>query len=266
MAVPTLVFLHGFLGDAAEWQPLMAHLPARLRSRCLCLTLPGHGNPGSAACSFAAWPAWLDNQLRQAGVDDYLLYGYSLGARLALVAAASGLHAPRPAHDAYQGKGPHRCALILESGHPGLTSAAERRARASHDARWVQRLRHEPIPRFLESWYRQAVFSDLDEQERQQLIARRRQQDGRRLARMLAATSLARQPDLRPWLKNNLAPLLYLSGERDEKFTALGQQLAATCPTLEHNVLTGAGHNLHLSRPEALAARLSLWLDRHHFL
>ena len=261
-----LVFLHGFLGEVAEWRPLIDHLPPRLRPHCLCLTLPGHGHPGSAACSFAAWPAWLDHQLRQAEVGEYLLYGYSLGARLALVAAASGLHAPRPAHDAYQGKGPHRCALILESGHPGLTSAAERRARASHDARWVQRLRHEPIPRFLESWYRQAVFSDLDEQERQQLIARRRQQDGRRLARMLAATSLARQPDLRPWLKNNLAPLLYLSGERDEKFTALGQQLAATCPTLEHNVLTGAGHNLHLSRPEALAARLSLWLDRHHFL
>ena len=121
------------------------------------------------------------------------------------------------------------------------TSAAERRARASHDASWVQRLRHEPLPCFLEAWYRQAVFSDLDEQERRRLIARRRQQDGRRLARMLAATSLARQPDLRPWLKNNLAPLLYLSGERDGKFTALGRQLTAACPSLEHGVLAEAG-------------------------
>ena len=266
MAAPTLVFLHGFLGEATEWQPLIDQLPPVLRPRCLCLTLPGHGNPGSAACSFADWPDWLDHQLRQAEVGEYLLYGYSLGARLALSAAASGLHAPRPAHDAYQGKGPHRCALILESGHPGLTSAAERRARASHDASWVQRLRHEPLPCFLEAWYRQAVFSDLDEQERRRLIARRRQQDGRRLARMLAATSLARQPDLRPWLKNNDAPLLYLSGERDGKFTALGRQLTAACPSLEHGVLAEAGHNLHLSRPEALAGLLSNWLGRHHFL
>ena len=266
MAAPILVFLHGFLGEATEWQPLIKQLPPVLRPRCLCLTLPGHGNPGSAACSFADWPDWLDHQLRQAEVDEYLLYGYSLGARLALSAAASGLHAPRPAHDAYQGKGPRRCALILESGHPGLTSTAERRERASHDASWVQRLRHEPLPCFLEAWYRQAVFSDLDEQERQRLIARRSQQDGRRLARMLAATSLARQPDLRPWLKNNDAPLLYLSGERDGKFTALGRQLATTCPSLEHGVLAETGHNLHLSRPEALAGLLSNWLGRHHFL
>ena len=86
------------------------------------------------------------------------------------------------------------------------------------------------------------------------------QQDGRAIARMLAATSLARQPDHRAWLADSALPTLWLCGARDQKFSALACQLARDCPRLAADQIAHAGHNVHRDAPEAMAARLQAWL------
>ena len=112
----------------------------------------------------------------------------------------------------------------------------------------------------LADWYQQPVFAELDTAQRQQLIALRGQQNGRAIARMLAATSLARQPDHRAWLADSALPTLWLSGTRDQKFSALACQLARDCPRLAADQIAHAGHNVHRDAPEAMAARLQAWL------
>ncbi len=242
--MPDLVLLHGFLGSADDWQPLIEALPG---VRCHALDLPGHGQTGGPPLRrLTDFPAWLQAELKRRQLRHYHLLGYSLGGRLAL------LHASQSP--------PGLLSLTLENSHPGLSSELERKTRARLDAHWVHRLRREPLPQVLADWYRQPVFIDLTEAERATLIALRSRNHPRALARMLAATSLARQPDLRPWLRQTALPLAYVSGQMDRKFAAIACQLAADCPTLTHISLVNAGHNVHRATPQALAARWHAWL------
>lgn len=265
---PRLVLLHGLLGSAQDWQPLLQALPASLRQQALALDLPGHSPTAGPAVDFAHWPAWLDQRLKAHQVGNFILLGYSLGGRLALhysatVHAATSYSATTEAATtdaATSTNQPRLHGLIVESGHPGLAGIDERRLRARHDARWVRRFWHEPFTEVLADWYQQPVFAELDAAQRQQLIALRSAQDGRAIARMLAATSLARQPDHRAWLATSVLPTLWLSGARDQKFSALACQLARDCPRLAADQIAHAGHNVHRDSPEAMAARLQAWL------
>ncbi|WP_412841293.1 alpha/beta fold hydrolase, partial [Aeromonas dhakensis] len=99
---PTLVLLHGLLGDANDWQPVQAAL-ADLPS--LALDLPGHGsNQAVRVSGFDQAHHWLCDELATRGIGRYQLAGYSLGGRLALYHASQapvGLQA-----------------LLLENCHP----------------------------------------------------------------------------------------------------------------------------------------------------
>lgn len=266
---PRLVLLHGLLGSAQDWQPLLQALPASLRQQALALDLPGHSPAAGPAVDFAHWPAWLDQRLKAHQVGDFILLGYSLGGRLALHYSAT-VHAATSysatTDTATSTNQPRLHGLIVESGHPGLANGNgqqetdERKLRAQHDARWVRRFWREPFTEVLADWYQQPVFAELDAAQRQQLIALRSAQDGRAIARMLAATSLARQPDHRAWLADSVLPTLWLSGVRDQKFSALACQLARDCPRLAADQIAHAGHNVHRDAPESMAARLQAWL------
>lgn len=241
-----LVLLHGLLGDRHDWQPLLACLPG---VDALALDLPGHGREAARPLRrLADFPAWLNARLQAEGILRYHLLGYSLGGRLALYHAADGA--------------PGLLSLILEGAHPGLAALAERRERARQDALWARRFYHEPLEKVLADWYRQPVFAELSDAQRIQLIEARRQNDGRRLARTYCATSLARQPDLAPWLAETRLPLAYLHGQQDGKFAAIGARLAAVQPKLQRQVVPDAGHNAHRGNPEFVARWLHHWLAR----
>lgn len=238
---PTLVLLHGLLGDANDWQPVQAAL-AGLPS--LALDLPGHGsNQAVRVTGFEQAHRWLCDELAARGIDRYQLVGYSLGGRLALYHASqapAGLQA-----------------LLLENCHPGLPPA-ERPARLAHDEGWARRFEQEPLAAVLADWYRQGVFADLGEDARARQIARRLGNDGKAVAAMLRATSLGRQPDLAPWLRDTRLPVQWISGNRDHKFHALACQLVKQGCNIKHLALDG-GHNLHTSQPDTFARLLREW-------
>lgn len=51
-------------------------------------------------------------------------------------------------------------------------------------------------------------------------------------------------------------PVSLLAGERDTKFTALAQEMARRIPRASVTVVAGAGHAVHLERPEAVVEAL----------
>ena len=241
---PTLVLLHGLLGDANDWQPVQAAL-AGLPS--LALDLPGHGsNQAVRVTGFEQAHRWLCNELAARDIGRYQLVGYSLGGRLALYHASQspvGLQA-----------------LLLENCHPGLPPA-ERPARLAHDEGWARRFEQEPLATVLADWYRQGVFADLGEDARARQIARRLGNDGKAVAAMLRATSLGQQPDLGDWLAQDALPVTWVSGKRDHKFHQLACLMASQHRKINHLELDG-GHNLHAHQPETFARLLAEWVNQ----
>ncbi|MCU6320931.1 2-succinyl-6-hydroxy-2,4-cyclohexadiene-1-carboxylate synthase [Klebsiella aerogenes] len=233
---PWLVFLHGFSGDRDEWRTVGEAFPAWPR---LYLDLPGHGGSADIAVDgFTGVSELLQATLNSYNILDYWLVGYSLGGRVAMNFACQPRAGLR--------------GLIVEGGHPGLQDEASRRAGLINDSAWAERFRREPLAQVFADWYQQPVFASLNAAQRASLVALRRRNNGATLAAMLEATSLAQQADLRPSLQARDFPFHYLCGERDAKFRAIAQALAADIHIIHH-----AGHNAHRDNPAAVIACLA---------
>lgn len=179
---PWLVFLHGFSGDCREWQVVGETLSEYPR---LYLDLPGHGESRNITVTgFEEMSDLLTRTLLSYNILNFWLVGYSLGGRIAMF------------HACQQPKG--LLGVMVEGGHPGLQNADDRHARRVSDHRWATRFRTEPLDKVFADWYQQPVFASLPDAERKALITLRSQNNGITLAKMLEATSLAGQPDLRP--------------------------------------------------------------------
>lgn len=234
-SAPGLVMLHGFLGQARDWTPVAGFLGSDCR--CIMPELPdarGMSQEGFVAYCEHAWQS-LERDLP----GNFMLLGYSLGGRIALQWAIT--HPGRI------------CGLVLESAHPGLITPLERAERLRQDEAWARRLETQDLKRVLEDWYAQPVFADLDPARRAQMIARRLCVDAPRQAALMRAASLGSQPDLRRELSRLDMPLSYICGGKDQKFSALGEQLKGLCPAIELVKLDALGHNCHAQAPAAVA-------------
>ncbi len=233
---PVLVWLHGFLGTAEDWQEVQHFFTDW---PLLGIDLPGHGG-SRAQCvdDFDGLCERLTATLHYHQVMHYWLIGYSLGGRIAMYYACRRATAGL-------------CGLVVEAGHPGLSNAAECQARQGVDHRWAQRLCHEPLQQTLTDWYQQPLFAELTLKQRQQLMMTRADSYGPGLAAMLEATSLSRQPNLLPELHQLSVPFYYLCGEWDGKFQRLAQEQQLPLMTV-----AGAGHNAHRANPAVFASQL----------
>ena len=148
---PWLVFLHGFSGDCREWQTVGEAFQDYSR---LYIDLPGHG--GSADISVSGFDdvnVLLRNTLLSYNIHNYWLVGYSLGGRVAMMAACQEM--------------PGLCGLVVEGGHPGLQGEEARVQRRLSDGRWAARFRAESLREVFNDWYQQPVFSSLNTVQRE---------------------------------------------------------------------------------------------------
>jgi 2-succinyl-6-hydroxy-2,4-cyclohexadiene-1-carboxylate synthase len=177
--------------------------------------------------------------------------GYSMGGRLALSAAASG--------------GADPVALILESSSPGLADAGARRARMQADEEWASLLEAGDLGAFVDAWMKQPVFESQDRLPR--LIrdserARRLEGDPLSLAASLRGFGAGRQPSWWDALETVECPVLLLNGALDEKFDAVADEMARLLPDARRARVRGAGHAIHLEKPEAWLAEVTPFLER----
>ena len=211
--------LHGAFGDADDWRELESAVgPERLIA--VDLWAPEHDLP------LRAWARAFN--LRVAAVDsDPVLLGYSMGARL-------GLHA------LVESEAPWKAAVLV-APHPGLPAAAARRARRQTDDGWLKRFDTLDWPEFWAEWTNQPVLASVG--PRPDPPARRARRRG------LASWSLAEQADLWSDLKHIRCPVLWITGERDEKFTAIGAAAASLVPDCAQTTVPGAGHRVPWDAP-----------------
>ena len=221
-----VVALHGFGGGPATFDDVAA----RLATPLFAPLLPGHGDVD--ACSFD------DAVARVAGCvdDDTVLWGYSLGARLALQVA---LRVPLRG-------------LILESGRGSVDDAQERHARAALDDERADDLAARGVEAFFADWERGPLFSHLDETQRRRRRALRAHHDPRRLAAALRAFSPGRQ---QPFSVASLhLPVQLIAGSRDAVYVDHAEYLTRMLPACRVSIVSGAGHIPHVECPDAVAA------------
>ncbi len=241
-----IVMLHGFLGSPASWDEVCARLgpgPQLVRP-----TLFGHELPSDPDRDETRVDSFDAELVRLADVLGRLalprprwLVGYSLGARVALGLAASS---PEPFDR-----------LVLVSGRDGLEDADEAASRAALDAALARTLREEGLPAFVDRWQGLPLFASqkvLPEERRAAHRARRVAHDPERLSLALEILSLGRMPRYAARAAARTRKITLIVGEHDAKFRALAEGFARRFGASLH-VVRGAGHDVVLERPDALA-------------
>jgi 2-succinyl-6-hydroxy-2,4-cyclohexadiene-1-carboxylate synthase len=237
-----LVMLHGFTGSAAGWGKHLDRLAAH-GLRVIALDLPGHGQSDGPADAgrYALERCQQDilAVLQQLGVrqGEAVLLGYSMGGRIALYTAFSGFFR----------------ALILESASPGLADPAEREQRRSSDEALAASIERDGVQAFVDRWERLPLFasqSSLPTEVREALRRQRLHNRANGLANSLRGAGTGVQPPLHARLPTLNIPVLLIAGELDTKFTAIARSMAQALPQSRLSIIPGAGHAIHLERPE----------------
>ncbi|MBO9369364.1 MAG: 2-succinyl-6-hydroxy-2,4-cyclohexadiene-1-carboxylate synthase [Chloroflexi bacterium] len=245
---PTVVFLHGFLGSGESWEGVVSRLSDAFH--CLLVDLPGHGRnlaPLGRWPSLGKWAAALEACLEEKASGAVHLVGYSLGGRLALRFALDFPHRVR--------------SLTLESASPGLSGVRERALRRRLDRERAQMLRRDDYQAFLEAWYRQEIFGNLEEGQRQALIQAARGRDARKMAVIVESLSPGREPSLWDSLARLEMPVLLIGGGEDRVYAGILRRMAASIPNARLYLVEKAGHNVHAFFPQEVATAVREFLD-----
>lgn len=227
--------LHGFTQTPAQW--------ARVLESANAPWLPGHGfDPDLSARS---WDDAVAAVLTQAKAlpAPRRLFGYSMGARLALGALA-------------QEPGLFDRAVLI-GVQPGLAGHAEREARRTWEEELAQLLEREGLEGFLEKWERLPLFADQKAGEfSERQAAERRTHRAEGLAHALRVLGLATMPNLWDALPTIECPVELVVGARDTKFLEVGQQMLPLLPSARLHVLADSGHNPFIDAPEPVSVLL----------
>ncbi|MDF1859330.1 MAG: alpha/beta fold hydrolase [Verrucomicrobiales bacterium] len=227
MTPPEILALHGNLGSTRDWEAL--DLPG-LRA----VDLWEH-----SSLSFFEMAHEVATSL-SGGMEKPILAGYSLGGRIALHAMA--IHPDR-----WTG-------AIIASAHPGLSLVNDRAARRESDDVWAGHAREMPWGDFLRKWNEQGVLATGEASDDQLALENQRQS----VALAFETWSLGRQDDLRRNLRGFTAPVLWVSGETDEKFRAIGEEMKDVFSRFEHFVIPRCGHRV--LRSPCLTDEISRWI------
>lgn len=233
------VLLHGFTGSAAAWGEGIVDGLAGAGMPPVLLDLPGHGgDAGTVDPTAFTLSATLDG-IASKGDWPADLVGYSMGARLALHFAAANPTRVRR--------------LVLESGSPGLATEAEREERRRADSELAEDIVEGGIEAFVDAWEARPLFETrraLSRDVRDRQRALRLRNDPGSLAAALDGFGTGALPSLWETLPEIRTPTLLLVGALDRKFVDIAERMAVLMPEARVLPVPGAGHTVHLERPD----------------
>ena len=230
-----VVLVHGFTQTRLSWGPVLDAVAAS--HQVVAVDAPGHGRSARVRADLA-YGARL---LGEAGATAAYV-GYSMGGRLALHLAVAQPELVRR--------------LVLVGATAGIEDPAERAARAEADAALADRIERDGIEAFADAWGALPLFDGQPAQVAAAARAERLSQSPAGLAAALRGMGTGVMPPVWDQLGELRMPVTVLAGERDAKFRALGERLAASVAAGRFETVPGAGHATHLERPDAVADAL----------
>ena len=235
--------LHGAVGMAADWRTFAKNLAGvGIGTRAVdlwrfleCQPLP---LPEFAAALNA------DASGRVFRGTGRAMLGYSMGGRLAL-------------HTLLETNHPWDAAVII-SANPGLENEADRADRRAVDTAWATRALAGEWGKFLADWDAQPVLGSQSIRNpgaSGALVMRRRE-----IARSFVDWSLGTQTPLWDRLPEISIPVLWIAGENDAKYRALGERAVSLLPRSRLAIAPAAGHRVPWEAEEWLAREVAHFL------
>ena len=233
--------LHGSLQTALVWKPIGNAIESEFGS----VQVEAVNLYENEYESFGHWrEQFYEKVEEQTKGEPSLLLGYSMGGRLAMNAC---VHRP----SLWSG-------VIAVGADPGLISDDARSKQLQKDLEWARRFRTEDIQELLVEWDELPVFcgrSNCASREISEL-------DSEKISRFFDVFSKARHGNMLPMLRKlKTPPLLYISGCDDIKYTKIGQDLAAHCMQVRHQIIPNAGHRVPWESQDAFISEVSVFID-----
>lgn len=230
-------FLHGFLGKGSDWSVLSEEL----RTGGVETITPDLFAQPLDTQSMSQWADAFVQGVMRTGGHSHALVGYSMGGRLAL-------HALLAAPDLFTR------AVIVSAGL-GIGDSSARKERATSDEQWARRFEQEEWRAVNHAWNSQEVFRDT-------LPSLRQESDFNRaaLAHALRRWSPAEDEPLAGSLSSIRTSVLWIVGERDDKYVQEGRRAVRLIPRAELMTMTRAGHRVMLDQPERFNSMVKKFL------
>ena len=240
-AGPRVVLVHGFTQTTRCWGPVAEALAAG--HEVVRVDAPGHGR----SAEVMAGPRGSARLIADRGGRATYL-GYSMGGRFCLHLALAN---------------PELVAgLVLVGATPGIEDPDEREQRADDDDRMAQVLERRGLETFLDTWLANPLFAGIPPERAYREERLENTVEGLAMSLRQAGTGV--QDSLWPKLGRLEMPVLAMAGERDTKFAAIAERMAAAIgdnATLA--LVPDAGHAVHLEQPERFLEVVEPWLSRH---
>lgn len=229
-----VILVHGFTQSSLSWAGIAEDVGRD--HEVVVPDLPGHGDSPRA---FGDLAAAADQLAESCGKGTYV--GYSLGGRICLHLA---LRRPILVER-----------LVLVGTSAGLEDFDERAKRRQADETLALRLAEggdAGLPAFIDSWLDGVLFEHLNEREADR--PSRLVNHASDLAGALRHFGLGLQLPLWEQVRGLHMPVLVVAGEKDAKFVALGERLAASIGTNALFLLVpNAGHAVPFEQPLAFS-------------
>lgn len=247
--LPSLLMLHGFMGDHRAFE----HLLEPLSSFCNPVTvdLLGHGassRPGEPKKYEEKQQLWdILALIQHLNFSPLFLHGYSMGGRLTLKTALA-----RP--ELFEG-------LILESTHCGIMDENARNERRQTDEVRAQKIEQD-FEAFLARWETLDLFKAPLESSMaltQKYQHMQSEQSPAALAASLRGFGTGLMPPVCGQLEDLDRRVLLLAGSADAKYQRLNRKLVNQFPNAVFTSIK-AGHRVHLDNPSEFTENIESFM------
>jgi 2-succinyl-6-hydroxy-2,4-cyclohexadiene-1-carboxylate synthase len=246
----TIVLFHGFTGSSQSWQQFTYELAPSYR--VVVIDLAGHGKTQvteNKDYSLVSNIGTVSDILRDLQIADATILGYSMGGRFALSFA---INRPKLVKS-----------LILESASPGLKTEAERQARRKADNELADKIEKNGMEWFVDYWEKLPLWDSQTPEQKAYLREQRLKNDPVGLANSLRGMGTGVMSSLWDELSTLKMPVKLIVGELDSKYVEINREMAELIPNADLSIVTGAGHTVHLEKPDEYAELVLQFLDKH---
>lgn len=237
-----ILFLHGFLGSKWDWLPIIESLSDSFT--CYALDLPYHGDfKSDRSYSIPSTARAVIDFLRDNDIHRPWFVGYSMGGRV-------GWELATHYRDFFKG-------FIIEAAHPGLSDPFDKKIRLEWELSIQEKINTLSPLDFLKEWYANPLFSTINRHPKYDLFIHTRLSSYRQADYAKAVVDLGSGHMASYWPSiPALAPVHFISGELDTKYTTMGEDLHFLNPLVKHYVLPGASHTTHFDYPSLFTETL----------